>query len=80
MNVEDVDLAELTRALRAAVGTHSLEGAVVGRTALRDATASHLGCSDLEAERLVDTLVGRGFLRLERSPEGREVWRLSEGG
>ncbi len=77
MNVEQVDLAELTGVLERAFEGQAVEGAVVGRTRLRDGVASHLGCSSLEAEQLVDTLVSRGFVRLERTSEGAELWRFS---
>jgi hypothetical protein len=76
MNVEQVDLAELTAALERVFGGQPVEGAIVGRTRLRDGVASHLGCSSLEAEQLVDTLVTCGFLRLERTAEGAELWRF----
>lgn len=68
LDPETVDLAAVARALDAAVPAPRREGAVVGRTALRDATARHLGCSDALAERIVDTMVARGFLVFEQPP------------
>ena len=75
LNVETVDLSELVSAVGQRVDS-PLEGGVVGRTQIRDLVAAHLGCSLLEAEQLVDTMVGRGFARLEREPDGREFWLL----
>jgi len=76
LNVETVDLSELARAVGQGVDS-PLEGAIVGRTQIRDLVATHLACSLLEAEQLVDTMVSRGFARLEREPDGREFWRLT---
>ena len=72
---ESIDLAELTTQLSAAV-QRPLEGSVEGRTQLRDAALRLLGCSQLEAEQLIDTMVSRGFLRPERRDDGLTVWRL----
>lgn len=79
LDVERVDLAVLVDVIRARLGS-ALSGAVVGRTQMRNAVAEHLACSALEAEQLVDTLVGRRLARLDRDGEGREVWLLSSGG
>lgn len=82
LDPETVDLAAVARALDAAVPAPQREGVVVGRTALRDATARHLGCSDAMAERLVDTMVARGFLTFEApaGPAGAPLhpgrWRI----
>lgn len=75
LDVERVDLANLIEMLRSRAEA-AFVGAVVGRTNMRDAVAEHLGCSVLEAEHLVDTMVARGLLRLEPLPDGREVWRV----
>jgi hypothetical protein len=72
---EEVDLAELARVLRAACGP-SVVGAVVGRTLLRDEVARHLVCSQLEAETLVDTMVGRGFL-VRTDEDGQDGWVIA---
>jgi hypothetical protein len=66
--VEEVDLAELTAALRDRFARASPTGYVVGRTALRDAVATMLSCSQLEAEDIVDTLIVRGFVRYDGDP------------
>jgi hypothetical protein len=72
---ERVDLALLTAHLRATF-VEAPEGPVAGRTMLRDAVAVHLACSALEAEQVVDTLIQRGFVRSETTPEGRSAWRF----
>lgn len=74
-NPEAVDLAALAQVLRRACGDVTV-GAVMGRTQLRDAAVEHLGCSQLEGEQLVDTMVGRGFLVQERLENGLAVWRI----
>ena len=61
IDVEEIDLAHLARRLLSAVGS-PVEGYVVGRTLMRDAVADILGCSLLEAENLVETLIGRGLI------------------
>ena len=53
---EQVDLAALTSELRS-LFDGPIEGAVLGRTRLRDAVALTLDCSQLQAETLVDTLI-----------------------
>jgi hypothetical protein len=68
LSVEDVDLAELTQAVRGRFSGAAPVGYLDGRTALRDAVTLELGCSDLEAETIVDTPVARGFVRYEGDP------------
>jgi hypothetical protein len=78
LDVEGVDLAELARvATSRALGL--LEGAVTGRSLLRDVVVEHLECSMLEAETLVDTLIARGYFTLTRDDEGREIWVPANG-
>lgn len=78
LDPERVDLAALVAHLR-----HELpeapRGAISGRTVMRDVVAKHLGCSALEAEKLVDTLVARGFARLERAADDSEHWLFGNG-
>lgn len=74
---EDIDLAALTHTIRRAFDA-PIEGTVVGRTRLRDAVAGQLRCSQLQAEQLVDTLIGRGLLTLEKTRDGAAVWRFPE--
>jgi hypothetical protein len=73
--LEATDLADLTRHLGAAVG-ESVVGPVVGRTRFRDEVVRHLGCSLLEGEQVVDTMIGRGFIVLEESQDGLQYWTL----
>ncbi len=65
MDLEAVNLAEVTGLLRRQFASAPAEGFVNGRTLIRDVVGEHLGCSDAEAEVLVDIMVGRGFLRFE---------------
>ena len=48
---ESTDLAALAARLNQAVGAGTA-GSVVGRTRLRDEVVRHLGCSQLEGERM----------------------------
>lgn len=72
---ESVDLAELARVVRARCGP-ALPGEVVGKTRIRDEVMAHLECSELEAELLVDTMVGRGFAKRSEQPDGLVVWEI----
>ena len=78
--IEEIDLAELTAALRDRFASAMPTGYLVGRTVFRDAAAGMLGCSDLEAEDIVDTLIARGFLRYDGDPsetgDGECPWVL----
>jgi hypothetical protein len=83
LSIEEVDLAELTEALRQRFSGAAPAGYLDGRTALRDAVVDQLGCSELEAEDIVDTLVAQGFARYEGDPsaawdDGRG-WSLGGG-
>jgi myo-inositol catabolism protein IolC len=80
LDVSTVDLAELVTELDERVPVGAREGFVVGRTSFRDAVQAHLGCSELEAERLVDTMVSRGMLRFrEARPDRPGQWSLGPG-
>jgi hypothetical protein len=80
LSVEEIDLAELTAALRRRFPAGAPTGYLVGRTVIRDATATTLACSELEAEEIVDTMVSRGFLRYDGNPtetgDGDRPWIL----
>ena len=71
-----VDLRDLTTYLRDAFGAQAPVGAVVGRTAMRDALVQKLGCSELEAEEHVDSLVALKLIVFvgERGEPG--YWRF----
>jgi hypothetical protein len=76
LDLEAVDLASVTEVMRQRIGTHLAQAELPGRTILRDAVAEHLGCSMLEAEGVVDTLVARGFVRMDRDPSAPPCWRI----
>jgi hypothetical protein len=75
VNPERVDLAELVLMLRRTCGP-SVVGAAVGRTRLRDEVTRHLGCSRLTGDRLVDTMIGRGFIRQQVHRDGWVHWEM----
>lgn len=75
LDPENIDLAEITAKLLNKSG-RVFVGVVMGRTAIRDEVAAMLNCSLLEAEQLVDTLIGRGFIVRQRPEEGPEQWVL----
>lgn len=76
IDIESIDLAKLTQRLAARVPGGARVGTLVGRTAFRDATQGVLGCSALQAETLVDTLIARGFLVLVpgSADDNRDRW------
>lgn len=79
MQIEEVDLAVLADDLVGVLGGHMLEGFVRGRTVLRDVTIAVLACSELEAETLVETMIGRGFLSFSGDPAlagSGGTWRI----
>lgn len=78
MDIADADLEAVLTHFHARFRDAPPEGAVVGRTALRDAVAQVLGCSLLEAEQIVDTLVARGDIQLVRSPDRLPVWEVRD--
>lgn len=65
---EDVDLAQTCERLRRTFDGGEIEGYSDGRTAIRDALMAQMRCSALEAEDLVETMIGRGYLRFEGDP------------
>ena len=77
LDLESLDLAVLAAVLSSACRP-PIEGAVVGRTRLRDEVARHLGCSQLEAELVVDTMIGRGFIRRREHPGQPIEWLIAE--
>jgi hypothetical protein len=78
--IEDVDLLSLAQALRERFGNTLDEGYLSGRTVLRDAVATQLGCSSLEAEDLVDTMESCGYMifpRMSDASHSRRAGRWS---
>ncbi len=59
---EEIDLGVLRRQLQDRFGDLPPAGYIRGKTALRDAVAQILKCSQVEAEQLVDTLETRGLI------------------
>jgi hypothetical protein len=72
---EQIDLADLRKRLADHFGVVRPAGYVEGKGEMRAAVTSILKCSDLEAERLVDTLEARGLIRYDGDP-AHEVDRL----
>jgi hypothetical protein len=72
LHVEEVDLDALTAALLERFAVAAPAGYLVGRTAIRDSVSGTLGCSDLEAEEIVDTMISRGFVRYDGDPTTSE--------
>jgi hypothetical protein len=79
---ESIDLLTLSQRLRRSdASMPKLEGYLEGKTMLRDRLLSLLACSELEAERLIDTLEARGFLRFHGSDgygSTRGYWEVPE--
>ncbi|WP_242396151.1 hypothetical protein [Anaeromyxobacter oryzisoli] len=72
MNLEDVDLSDLAaRIQRHIPPTEPPVGYLRGRSYFRDVIVHETGCSDLEAEELVDSLEMNGFLLFEGDPAER---------
>ncbi len=78
LDVEQVDLEKLAEVVRRR-SEGPLVGAITGRSIARDIVAAYLECSLLEAAQLVDTMISRGFARLERDGDGRQVWLITKG-
>ncbi len=76
LDVESVDLASVTESLRRRFGAELLQDELPGRTMIRDAVVEQLGCSMLEAESIVDTMVLRGFVRVAHGAEGLPLWKI----
>lgn len=81
MTLDDIDLPSIVAELRRRFGDVLTEGYLDGRTTLRDAVMSHLGCSSLEAESLVDTMETSGYLDFPRFADATHSqraahWRL----
>ena len=74
MRMEDVDLREVARIIQRhiPVGDPPV-GYLRGRSYFRDVLTHELGCSEMEAEQLVDTLEMNGYLHFEGDPSERSV-------
>jgi competence protein ComEC len=70
--IDHVDLAELAERIQRHIPPNEPPvGYLRGRSYFRDVVAHELGCSELEAEELVDTLEMNGYLRFEGDPSVR---------
>ena len=79
---DPLDLARVTRQLRQQMGGELRSEYLRGKTDMRDAVIDILDCSALHAERVVDTLVARGFIRFRShaaNKAGRHgSWKMTE--
>lgn len=82
---EAVDLLDVTRRLAGAFGVEVRGGLLEGKTRLRDWVVRDLDCSQSEAERIVDTLEARGFIRffspavaVSPSDAAEGIWQLGK--
>jgi hypothetical protein len=81
LSVEEIDLVTHTDGIRNQLGDTLEASYLRGKTVLRGAVVAQLGCSDVEAEQLVETLELQGFVAFphlpdETHPAGRLVWRI----
>ncbi len=72
--MERIDLEEVARLIQRHIppGEPPVDY-LRGRSYFRDVVVHELGCSELEAEELVDTLEMNGFLHFEGNPAERSV-------
>jgi hypothetical protein len=83
ITVEEIDLQKLASAIRRRYGRHLYASYLRGKTLMRDAVESELGCSTFEAEQLVETLEMMGYLRFphladDTHPLTRHSWTIEE--
>jgi hypothetical protein len=72
MSIEEIDLSELAARIRRHIPpTEPPVGYLRGRSYFRDVIVHEIGCSELEAEELVDTLEMNGYLKFEGDPSAR---------
>ncbi len=72
MDLEQIDLSDLAARIRGHIPPMEPPvGYLRGRSYFRDVVVHELGCSDLEAEELVDTLEMRGYLQFQGDPSDR---------
>ena len=85
LSVEQIDLVALADALRGQLGPAIVASYLRGKTVLRDTIVQLYGCSDLEAEDLVETLELQGFVRYphledDTHPQSRNLWEIGSAG
>ncbi len=72
MDIDNLDLADVAERIQRHIpATEPPVGYLRGRSYFRDVLVHELGCSELEAEELVDTLEMNGYLRFEGDPSRR---------
>jgi competence protein ComEC len=72
VRIEDIDLLEVADRIRRHIPVNEPPvGYLRGRSYFRDVIVHELGCSELEAEALVDTLEMNGYLRFTGDPAVR---------
>jgi hypothetical protein len=72
VRIEDIDLLDLAERIKQHIPPNDPPvGYLRGRSYFRDVVAHELGCSELEAEELVDTLEMHGYLRFAGDPSVR---------
>ena len=81
MSIDDLDLADVADRIRRHIPpTEPPVGYLRGRSYFRDVLAHEYGCSELEAEELVDTLEMNGYLVFQGDPSERSLaesrWRV----
>jgi len=80
---EEIDLRELADSLRRRAPAGEPRGYLRGKTALREFVRELVGCSELEAEELVDTLELRGYVQFHGDPAERSFafsdWEIDPG-
>lgn len=83
MDLDRTDLAEVARLIQRHIPPNEPPvGYLRGRSYFRDVLVHELRCSDIEAEQLVDTLEGHGYLRFQGNPAERSVadsrWQVND--
>ncbi len=74
MDMERIDLEEVARLIQRHIPPGEPPvGYLRGRSYFRDVLTHELGCSEYEAEQLVDTLEMNGYLHFEGDPSERSV-------
>jgi competence protein ComEC len=72
VRIEGIDLLDLTERIKRHIPPNDPPvGYLRGRSYFRDVVSHELGCSELEAEELVDTLEMHGYLRFTGDPSVR---------
>jgi hypothetical protein len=84
VDIEALDLEDLRDRIKSSFGDRRPMGYVPGKTAIRETVVQLLGCSDVEAENLVDTLESLHMIVyegkvLQEIDDLEHVWRFRNG-